>query len=437
MTTPRFQKKTRSAREKELLEISARTLPSGVRNASLSPEYAMVIAEAQGSKITDCSGNTYIDYLLGSGPMFLGHAHPAVVAAMQAQLGKGNSYLMVNEPAILLSREIVELVPCADQASFHNSGSEATFFALRLARAFRKRDKVLKFEGGYHGMGDSALMSTQWTRKVREFPEASPDSAGIPAAAQADTLIAPFNDFETTAAIIEAHTDELACVLVEPLHRTIQPKPGFLEELRKITKHHGIPLIFDEVVTGFRFGLGGAQQRYGVTPDLCALGKTISGGLPLGVLCGSEEIMSFASPSRMMTGDWARLSGTFSGNPLCCGVALAILEELKKPGFYEAVEAKGRRLRTALTAALTDAGIPAQVSGEDTVFQPWFTAEPLVDHRSGMTADIGVSLKFIDLLLDEGIVKGHEKFFVSAAHSDEDIDVTIRAFQTAAEKLSS
>jgi glutamate-1-semialdehyde 2,1-aminomutase len=431
-----FQKKPRSAREKELLEISARTLPSGVRNASISPEYAMVIAEAQGSKITDCSGNTYIDYLLSSGPMFLGHAHPAVVEAMSAQLGKGNSYLMVNEPVILLSREIVDLVPCAEQVSFHNSGSEATFFALRLARAFRKRDKVLKFEGGYHGMHDSALMSTQWTRKPLDFPQAAADSAGIPAYVAENTLIAPFNDFETTAAIIEKHADELACVLVEPLHRTICPQDGFLEKLREITKQLGLPLIFDEVVTGFRLGLGGAQERYGVTPDLCALGKTISGGLPLGVLCGNEEIMSFASPSRMRTGDWARLSGTFSGNPLCSSVALAIIEELKKPGFYEAVEAKGERLRSALTAAFDDAGIAAQVSGESTVFQPWFTAEPLKDHRSGLSADIMKSLRFIDLLLDEGIVKGHEKFFVSSAHSDEDIDATIDAFGRAVTKLA-
>ena len=431
-----FNKLPRAEYEAELLEKCATYLPSGVRNASYNPDYMMVIKEARGARITDCSGNEYIDYLLGSGPMFLGHAHPAVLKAVEQQLQSGTSYLMVSEPAIELAEEIVKAVPCAEQVSFHNSGSEATFYAMRVARAFRKRDKILKFEGAYHGMGDAALMSTQWTDAPLVFPDAHVDSAGIPASAQSETLIAPYNDFETSSAIIEKHADELACVIVEPMHRTIPPRPGFLQELRKLTTHLEIPLIFDEVVTGFRLALGGAQELYGVTPDLCAIGKTISGGHPFGVLCGKSEMMSMASPMRMLTGDWARLSGTFSGNPICCRAALAIIEELKKPGFYETVGRRGSRLRAGLVDALESAGVPAQVMGEDTVFQPWFTEEVVVDHRSTLKADSRRNLQFIDLLLDRGIVKAHEKFFISAAHSDEDIDYTIEAMGSAAVELA-
>ncbi|MFT5443692.1 MAG: glutamate-1-semialdehyde 2,1-aminomutase [Myxococcota bacterium] len=426
-----FQKQPRSEHEAALLERCAKSLPVGVRNASYNPDYMMVIKKAQGARITDCSGNEYLDYLLGSGPMFLGHAHPAVVKAVEEQLRNGTSYLMVSEPAIELADEIVAAVPCAEQVSFHNSGSEATFFAMRVARAFRKRDKILKFEGGYHGMGDAALMSTQWTKDELEYPLAHMDSSGIPESVRGETLIAPYNDFETTSAIIEKHADELGCVIVEPLHRTIPPKPGFLQELRKITAHLGIPLIFDEVVTGFRLGLGGAQELYGVTPDLCALGKTISGGHPFGVLCGKSEIMQMASPMRILKGDWARLSGTFSSNPVSCRAALAIIAELKKPGFYEEVERKGKKLRAGLEAAIESNGMSAQVLGESVVFQPWFTKETVTDHRSSLTASPGTNLKFIDKLLDRGIVKGHEKFFVSAAHTDEDIDYTIEAMGSA------
>jgi glutamate-1-semialdehyde 2,1-aminomutase len=423
-----FMRIPRTAAEGALLAQAGRLLPCGVRNASVDPDYAMVIREARGGHITDCSGNDYIDYLLGSGPLFLGHAHPAVVEAVRSQLERGTSYLMLSEPAIRLAAEIVRLVPCAEQVSFHNSGSEATFFAIRLARAFRKRDRILKFEGAYHGMHDAALMSTQWLATPVDFPTAVPDSAGIPAHARHETLIAPFNDIEATTAIIERHARDLACVIVEPLHRTIPPRQGFLEELRRITRHFEIPLVFDEVVTGFRLALGGAQERYGVTPDLCALGKTISGGHPFGVVCGRAEIMSVASPARSATGDQAKLTGTFSGNPISCSAALAVIGELERPGLYAAVNAKGRRLRAALEHALDDAGITAQVLGEPTVFQPWFTAGPVENHRDTLRADTRHARRFVDLLLERGIVKGHEKFFLSAAHTDEDIAYTIEAF---------
>ena len=423
-------RRPRSPREARLLERAGELLPAGVRNATLNPAYAMIVAEARGSRIRDCSGNEYIDYLLGSGPLLLGHAHPAVVEAVRAQLDKGTSYLMVSEPAIRLAEAIVGIVPCAEQVSFHSTGSEATFFALRLARAWRRRSAILKFEGAFHGMHDYALMSNQWTPRPAPFPEAVPNSAGIPEALSREVLVAPFNDAETTAAIVERHHERLAGIIVEPMQRTIPPRPGFLQELRKLASHFEIPLIFDEVVTGMRLALGGAQERYGVTPDLCALGKSISGGHPIGVLCGRADLMALAGRGVMLT-------GTFSSNPVSAVAALACIGELRKPGVYEALEAKGRRLMTGLQRALDDAGVPARVSGEPSAFQPWFTDREIVDHRSTLAADGRRNARFIDALLERGVVKAHEKFFVSTAHTEEDVEATLEAFAGAAEQIAS
>ena len=324
----------RSAHEERLLATAARLLPSGVRNPVGTPDAAMVVASARGGRLRDTSGNEYVDYLLGSGPMLLGHAHPAVVDAVSRALERGSSYLLVNEPAIELAERLVELVPCAEAVSFHNSGSEAVFYALRLARAWRGRDKILKFEGAYHGMGDAALMSTQWTRPTDGPPRAVPDSAGIPASAADDVLVAPFNDLDAVAAILERHHDELAAVLVEPLQRTLAPQPGFLDGLAGLARRYDLVLVFDEVVTGFRLGLGGAQQRYGVTPDLCALGKSLSCGHPFAALCGRSELMALGRPGRD-DGRGVLLTGTYSANPISATAALAALRELERPGVYE------------------------------------------------------------------------------------------------------
>jgi glutamate-1-semialdehyde 2,1-aminomutase len=435
MSAPTWRRRVRSDEEKRLLAAAARLLPTGVRNPSVSPEYAFVVRHARGARITDWSGNEYVDYLLGSGPMLLGHAHPAVVAAVAQSLDRGASYLMVSEPTIRLAEELVAIVPCAEAVSFHSTGTEAVFFALRLARAWRRRDKVLKFEGAFHGMSDYALMSNQWTRTPAEWPAPVPNSTGIPAAVAADVLVAPFNDLERTTAIIERHHDELAAVVVEPLQRTIPPRPGFLEGLRQATTHYGIALVFDEVVTGFRLALGGAQERYGVVPDLCALGKSISAGHPLGVLCGRREIMMLADPERREVGDAVQLTGTYSANPISAVAALACLAELRRPGVFKRLEATGRRLMHALTEALRGARVPAQVLGEPSVFQPWFTETEVVDHRSSLTADARRGLRFVDCLLDRGVLKAHEKFFVSTAHGEDEAAVTIAAFEAAAERL--
>jgi glutamate-1-semialdehyde 2,1-aminomutase len=431
-----FERKKRDAYEQHLLDRAAALLPASARTPTMSLDAAVVIKEGRGSKIVDMSGNEYIDYLLGSGPIFLGHAHPAVAAAVRDCVEHGSSFLLPNEPSILLAEEIVKAVPCAERVCYGSTGSDATFFALRLARAYRKRDKILKFEGAYHGQGDHVLMSNQWTRQVRDFPAPVPNSEGIPRSAEGDVLIAPFNDVETAADLIERRRDDLAAVIVEPMQRTIPPKPGFLDGLREVTARCEIPLIFDEVVTGFRLAYGGAQELYGVTPDLCAMGKTLSAGHPLSVVCGVSDIMAYAEGVRRITGDYVSLTGTFSGNPISCAVALAVVGELQREGAYEALFEKGRRLMDALQASLDQAGIPAQVLGEPPAFQPWFTETEVVDFRTSQTANPMLGFRLAQALFDRGILKGHEKFFVSMAHSDEDIDLTIDAIRDSVGELA-
>lgn len=431
-----FQRREQTPRERELLERAAALLPAGARTATMSLAGAMVIREGRGSRIIDMSGNEYIDYLLGSGPIFLGHAHPAVVAAAQEAVQHGSSFLLPNEAAIELAAEIVDAVPCAERVAFGNTGSDAVMFALRLARAYRKRDKILKFEGGYHGQCDHALMSNQWTKEQRPFPEPVPNSEGIPGTASGEVLVAPFNDIDRAASLIEGAADELAAVIVEPMQRTTPPAEGFLEGLREITRRLDIPLVFDEVVTGMRFALGGAQEYYGVTPDLCAMGKSLSAGHPLSVVCGNADLMAYAEGVRRITGNYVSLTGTYSGNPVSCAVGLAVMKELRKPGVYESLFARGRRLKDAVQKSFDDAGIACQVIGEPPAFQPWFTAQSIHDFRDSATGDAKTDAAFGDALLARGVIKAHEKFFLSIVHTDEDIDTTIEAVEESVAALA-
>jgi len=418
-----------------LLDKASRLLPSAVRGVTANPDQAFVVAEAHGSCIVDTSRNEYVDYLMGSGAILLGHAHPAVTSAVTAAAAKGTSYLVLNEHAVELAEDIVSAVPCAERVSFHSTGSEAAFFALRLARAYRCRDKVLKFEGGFHGMSDAALMSNQWTRTCADYPSAVPNSAGIPVSARGDVLVAPYNDIEAGTWLIERRHEELAAVIVEPMQRTMPPAPGFLEALRDVTWRHGIPLIFDEVVTGFRLAYGGAQARYGVVPDRCAIGKSISAGHPISAVCGRAEIMDHVDPSLRTAAAYVAQTGTYSGNPVSCAAALAVLAELRRDGVYERRYSVGTRRMEGLRRTLWAAGIAAQVTGEPPAFDVWFTEEPVTDFRRGLGADAAVHARFTELLFERGIIKAHEKFFVSLAHSDEDVDRTIAAFREVAAEL--
>jgi len=414
--------------QKDLLERAARVLPGGVLGSHRSgPGLEFVVREGRGAYLWDMNGRRYLDYLLGSGPMVLGHAHPMVVDAVRRQMDRGTSYMLLNEPAVELAEEIVRAVPCAEQVRYTSSGTEATFFALRVARAFRKRDKVMKFEGGFHGAHDYALMSVV-PRSPKAFPAPMSDSAGIPHAVEGEVLIAPYNDLATTEALIAAHHEELAAVIVEPYQRTILPAPGFLEGLRKVTRRYEVPLVFDEIVTGFRFAYGGAQEYYGVVPDIAAFGKVVAGGFPLACVAGPRAIMRHFDAALEGTPDYVWQAGTFNGNAIACAAGLATLAELRKPGTYERLFRTGTRLREGLAAAARRHGLAAQVSGEPPVFDIFFTDRPILDYRATLTADRDLIRRFNQEIVRRGVVKAVNKIYVSLAHTEADVDETIGVF---------
>jgi glutamate-1-semialdehyde 2,1-aminomutase len=423
------QQRERSAVEADLLERARRRLPGGVLGtARYADEAAFVVKSGKGARIHDMSGRAYVDYVLASGPLILGHAHPAVVAAVREQLEGGTTYFMVNEPIIQLAEEICRAMPCAEQVRFTSTGSEATFFALRVARTYRKRDKVLKFEGGYHGAHDYAMMSSS-PRSPKAFPAAVPDSSGIPHAIEAEVLVAPYNDLGTVEGIVAAHADELAAVIVEPFQRLVPPQPGFLQGLREITRRHGVLLVFDEVVTGFRLAYGGAQQYYGVVPDIAAVGKIVGGGFPLAAVCASEELMRPFDPRQDGVADFISQSGTLNGNPIAAVAGLATLAELRRPGAYEALHGTGRRLMAGIAELAAKAGLAAQVVGEPVVFDLLFTDEPIVDYRSLQRADGALGRALTTGLIARGVVKNGQKMYVSLAHGEAEVADTLQAFE--------
>lgn len=415
----------------DLIEQARRVLPGG-SFGNMPAE--VVLKEGRGGRIFDESGKEYVDFLLGSGPMFIGHAHPEVTAAVQAQVPLGTTFFGNNRHGIALAEAIVEAVPCAEQVRFVCSGTEADLYAMRAARAFRKRDKILKFEGGYHGMSDYALVSLA-PKSPGNFPRGSIDSAGIPKSVADEMVVAAFNDIDMVRSLIEEQKDELAGVIVEPFQRLIPPKPGFLQALREVTAEHGIPLIFDEVVTGFRFAYGGAQEYYGVTPDLCTLGKIVGGGFALAAIAGRADIMKHFDRLAMTDEDFIFQVGTLSGNPVAAVAGLATLEVLKRPGTYEGVFANGRRLMDTLSELLKKHGVKAQVIGEPPLFDIIFTDQPVKDYRDTLKADTALQKRFNQALRARGIMKGDSKYYVSVAHTQADIDHTIGAWEEALKEI--
>jgi glutamate-1-semialdehyde 2,1-aminomutase len=401
-------------------------------SARYGDDLAFVVKRAQGARLWDVSGREYLDYLLGSGPMFLGHSPPAVVSAVGAQLAHGTTYFLLNEPIVRLAEALCRAIPCADQVRFTSTGSEATFFALRAARAFRRRDRIMKFEGGYHGNHDYALMS-QTPKSPKAFPAPTPDSGGIPQVLEGEVLIAPFNDLPTVESLLAMYADTLAAVIVEPFQRVIAPAPGFLQGLRTLTARYGIPLIFDEVVTGFRFAYGGAQEHYGVTPDLATYGKIVGGGFPLAAVAGRADIMRGFDPRLEGTREFVSQVGTLNGNPVAAVAGLATLAELRKPGVYERVATLGGALKDGLAELVKTLGVTAQVAGHPTVFDLFFTDRPIVDYRATLTADGAKLRRFNEECLRRGLVKGHSKIYVSCAHTEADVERTLGIFRAALE----
>jgi len=416
----------RGPAELELVALANRVLPGGGFGNMASD---IVIAEGFGGRVRDVSGNEYVDLLLGSGPMFVGHAHPDVVAAVQAQIPRGVTFFANNEPGISLAAALVEAVPCAEKVRFTSTGTEADAYAMRVARAFRKRDKILKFEGGFHGMGEYSLQSMA-PKRPGNFPQAAPDSPGIPRSVAGDMLVAPFNDAAMACSLIREHRDELAGVIVEPFQRLIPPVPGFLEALRAVTTECGIPLIFDEIVTGFRFAYGGAQAYYGVTPDICTLGKIVAGGFPLAAVVGRADIMRHFDRAEMGD-DVLPQIGTLSGNPVAATAGLATLEVLRQPGTYEAVFATGRRLMDGLAGMIRAAGLPAQVIGMPVLFDVMFATGDIADYRSTLRQDMDAMRRFNRSMRAAGVLKSDSKCYISTAHTDADVRHVLAAFQAA------
>ena len=419
----------RTSLEQELLDKADQYLPGGyLGNLTVRDDLNFLVREGRGSHIIDVSGNEYVDWLMGSGPMVLGHAHPAVVEAVIKAVEQGSTFFATNEKAVMLAEELVSAVPCAEQVRFTTSGTDACFQAMRAARAYRKQEKVLKFEGGFHGTSDYALMSVTPSAAV-EYPEPEPNSGGIPRAIQDLMLIAPFNDLETTSAIIDAHHGELAAVIVEPLQRIITPQPGFLEGLRQITARYEIPLIFDEIVTGFRLAYGGAQEHYGVVPDLCTVGKIMGGGYPLAAVLGRADILSVFDPAEADSETWINQIGTLNGNPIACAAGLATLAELRKPGTYEGLRATGKQVRQALVDICSEHGVPVQMCGEDAIFDVYFTDRPVANYRDGLAGDSQMMARLNAGLLERGVLKGTQKFYPSVVHTEADVQKTIDAFK--------
>lgn len=395
----------------------------------------IVIARGEGSRVWDENGRDYVDYLIGSGPMLLGHGHPEVMDAVLQQLPNGMTFFANNARGIKLAEAIVDAVPCCEQVRFVTSGGEADMYAIRLARAYTGRTKILKFEGGYHGMSAEAQMSLAPARQVN-FPTAVPDSAGIPQSVADEMLIAPFNDLDAVKSLLEEHGD-VAAIIVEPLQRIIPAQPGFLQGLRELCDAHSVLLIFDEIVTGFRLDYGGAQERYGVTPDICTLGKIIGGGFPLAALGASAEIMSHFDKSIVGSDKWLMQLGTLSGNPVAAAAGLKTMEILRRPGQYDRLRALGGRLQQMQSDALTAAGIAHRICGDATLFDIYFTDKDCVDYRSARHDDPKTNEVWNAALRAHGVFKSPGKLYPSLALDEADFAITAHAIDQAVAALQS
>ncbi|WP_343115683.1 aspartate aminotransferase family protein [Ostreiculturibacter nitratireducens] len=396
---------------------------------------SVFIREGNGSRVWDEDGKEYVDYLIGSGPMLLGHGHPEVLEVVAEQLPKGMTFFANNTAGVELAEEICRAVACAEQVRFLSSGGEADMYAMRLARAYTGRDKILKFEGGYHGMSAEAQMSLAPTRLVN-FPQAVPDSAGIPEAVRNEMLIAPFNDPDYLESLLAEWGDQIAGIIVEPLQRIIPPAPGFLQAVRELCSKYGIVLIFDEVVTGFRFAYGGAQEAYGVVPDVCTLGKIIGGGFPLAAVVGRKEIMDHFDKAIVGADRWLMMLGTLSGNPVAAVAGLKTMEILRREGAYDTLMAHGERIMGMFRAHLDAAGVAHRIVGHPTLFDVVFTDREVRTYRDVQAADSQKSARFNAVLRKNGIFKSPGKVYPSLALTEADFELTEAAIAEATQAIA-
>lgn len=407
-------------KSKELFERAQRVLPGGVSSpVRRFDPYPFFAAGGKGCILESVDGKSYIDYCLAYGPLILGHAHPRVVEAVERQIERGTTYGVPSEGEIELAETIIDRVPCAEMVRFMNSGTEATMAAVRLARAYTGRDKIVKFEGSYHGAHDYVLV------KPGSGAAAAPDSPGIPEDTVKNTLTTVFNDEEAMVELIDGMGDEIACILVEPVMGNIgciEPENGYLNFLRDVTRENDILLIFDEVITGFRLAAGGAQEYYRVKPDLVTLGKIVGGGFPMGALAGPRQIMENIAPAGSVY-----QAGTFNGNPVSVTAGLETLKILDDK-VYSSLERMGSHLRAGLRDLLSDMDLEYQVAGPASMFQIYFTEDEVRNYADAKKSDTELFMKYFQGLLERGVFIPPSQFeccFISAAHEMDHINSTL------------
>ena len=419
-------------RSKELYAAARERMPGGVNSPARSWSAVggdpLFIERGQGPRVRDADGNEYIDYVCSWGPLILGHAHPEVVEAVKAAAENGTSFGAPTEMENVLSGLVLEALPSLDLVRFVSSGTEAAMSALRLARAYTGRSKIVKFEGGYHGHTDALLVAAG----SGAMSHGVPDSAGVTASFARDTLTARFNDLSSVEAHFDSHPEEIACVIVEPVAGNmgvVPPQPGFLEGLRELTERHGSLLVFDEVITGFRVGYGGAQGLYGVEPDVTCLGKVIGGGMPVGAYGGRREIMETVSPLGPMY-----QAGTLSGNPVAMAAGARTLELLGRPGVYEGLESRAAELGADLTEVFAESEVPARINRVGSMMTVFFSGDEVTGWASVSASDREAFGRFFHRMLDEGVYlppSPFEAMFVSTAHGPGEIEATVEAARRA------
>ncbi|MDH4228454.1 MAG: glutamate-1-semialdehyde 2,1-aminomutase [Nitrospirota bacterium] len=416
------------SQSQSLFKRAARVLPGGVdspvrafRGVGGTPPF---IARADGARVFDADGNEYIDYVGSWGPMILGHNAEPVRRALAEALGNGTSFGAPTELEIILGEMVIDAVPSVEMVRFVSSGTEATMSALRLARGFTGRDLILKFDGCYHGHGDSLLVKAGSGAATLGVP----DSAGVPSDIARNTLTCAYNDLDAVRELVRQHGDSLAAIIVEPVAGNmglVKPATGFLEGLRELCSGHGIVLIFDEVMTGFRVAYGGYQSLCGITPDLTTLGKVIGGGLPVGAYGGRRDIMEKIAPLGPVY-----QAGTLSGNPLAMTAGIATLTELQRPGVYERLEKLGNRLAAGLKGAATNAHTAVWLDRQGSMSCMYFRKGAVRNYADAVQSDTKLFARYFHAMLDRGIYLAPSQFeagFISLAHTDEDIDRTVQA----------
>jgi glutamate-1-semialdehyde 2,1-aminomutase len=422
-----------SSAEQACFEDAERFFPGGALGGNaLASDTRFVFDHGAGSRFWDVSGNEYIDYVLSSGALFLGHAHPAIQQAVTNQAARGtHAFAYLNDMAIRLARRVMPHMRCAERIRFTTAGSDATFHAIRLARAFTGRDKVLKFEGAYHGVHDYAQLSTAPKSPIA-FPRPLADTAGIPEVVQNLMLVAPFNDPDALASILAEYGHEIAAVIVEPIQRILSPLPGFLQAVRELTAKYGIVMILDEVVTGFRYGIGGAQAYFNIVPDLATYGKILGGGLPVGAIAGRADIMDQADPSHKAKAGYVYQNGTLQGHMLGCAAGLATMDVLEVPGVYDRVFGMADRLRQGLNQIFNEHRMGILTFGEGPMWHMLFTDTEPRNWRDILRTDVQRMNGFETELLRQGlfILPGNRRF-ISICHDEDDLALTFEAARRA------